>query len=85
IEACSPRGIIKVAVGEDPAAAQSSATDTGCTWCQLMSGAPPIALHTQSPEFGPAPRNVVADGAASPPIGRAPWAQAAIRAPPFAA
>jgi len=84
-EACTPAGIVKVALTDDVSAAERGVGSSDCSWCQLMAGAAePGPLPSLAPRR-PASRSVFVAIAPTPPTSHAPWASLPIRAPPVAA
>jgi Protein of unknown function (DUF2946) len=81
-EACTPGGIVKVALTDAASSASGGAGSVDCSWCQLMAGAAePGPVPTVAPRR-PASRSVVVTVAPTRPASHTPWASLPIRAPP---
>jgi Protein of unknown function (DUF2946) len=84
-EACTPAGIVKVALTDDSASADAAAGSVDCTWCQLMAGAAEPGPMPALVPRRPASRSVLVVRAQAPHPSHTPWSGLPIRAPPAAA
>jgi hypothetical protein len=88
-EACTPGGIVKVALTDDASAAGrgniGSVGGADCSWCQLMAGAAETGPVPSLAPRRPASHSVVVVVPEAQHTSHTPWASLPIRAPPVAA